>query len=59
MNDYSKLIISTEQARLFALSIYDSIADYVLSHQEEYQEFLRQEQREADEQKNIDLESIR
>ena len=59
MNDYSKLIISTEQARLFALSIYDSIADYVLSHQEEYQEFLRQEQREYDEPKNIDMEVSR
>ncbi len=36
----NELKISLEQARMFAYAIFRDIADYVESHQEEYQKFV-------------------
>lgn len=36
--------ISQAQSRIFARAIYADITAYVEAHQEEYQEFLRQEE---------------
>lgn len=36
--------ISQAQSRIFARAIYADITAYVAAHQEEYQEFLRQEE---------------
>ena len=40
--------ISQSQSRIFARAIYADISAYVESHQVEYQEFLRQEERNSD-----------
>lgn len=39
----SEVKISREQARIFAYAIYRDIAAYVVSHQEEYQKFIKSE----------------
>ena len=36
--------ISQAQSRIFARAIYADIAAYIEAHQEEYREFLRQEE---------------
>ena len=41
-----KVIISEEQARIFARAIYSNISAYIQEHQEEYQQFLLQEEKE-------------
>ena len=40
--------ISQSQSRIFARAIYADISAYVKAHQEEYQEFLRQEEKGSD-----------
>ncbi|MCB7051400.1 hypothetical protein LIZ34_13705 [Intestinimonas butyriciproducens] len=40
--------ISQAQSRIFARAIYADIAAYVEAHQEEYREFLRQEEMNSD-----------
>lgn len=40
--------ISQAQSRIFARAIYRDIAAYVDAHQEEYREFLRQEEMKND-----------
>lgn len=40
----NKIKISRERARMFAYVIYRDIAAYIKSHQEEYQQFLLEEE---------------
>lgn len=40
--------ISQAQSRIFARAIYADITAYVAAHQEEYREFLRQEEISSD-----------
>lgn len=41
--------ISKAQAHEFAIAIFDSIASYIEAHQEEYEEFLKNEERNGGE----------
>jgi hypothetical protein len=39
-----KITISKEQARAFALAVYDDIHEYIRTHQDEFQEYLREQE---------------
>ncbi len=41
--------ISRAQAQEFAMAIFDSIASYIETHKEEYEEFLRSEEQNGGE----------
>lgn len=46
--DCDQVLLSKEQVREIARSIYGDIAEYIQAHQEEYKEFLLCENPEAD-----------
>lgn len=37
-----KIVISEEQARVFARAVYRNVSAYIQAHQEEYKEYLLQ-----------------
>lgn len=45
--DYSDFKISSKQAKEFAIAIFADIEAYVNEHLEEYEEFLKNEEREV------------
>ncbi len=45
--DFDKYIIGENQIREFALSIFADIDDYIQTHEQEFQEFLKNERMEV------------
>lgn len=44
MKNAKQILVSTKQAKMFAAEVYSDIAEYINSHQQEYEDFLHSDE---------------